>query len=72
MKESRVDKSDRESTGQKSLPNVSNLRVCSKDSEINKILNYRRIFLGGGCRYPSIGNRLKGNQSYNSLYNCSC
>ena len=21
------------------------------------------------CRYPSIGHRLKGNQSYNSLYN---
>ena len=23
------------------------------------------------CRYPSIGHRLKGNRSYNSLYNCS-
>ena len=24
------------------------------------------------CRYSSIGHRLKGNLSYNSLYNCSC
>ena len=24
------------------------------------------------CRYPSIGHRLKGNRSYNSLNNCSC